>query len=878
MGITSYAQNFEDVMLWRALNTVGCGFYIDVGAQHPVIDSVTKAFYDNGWRGVHIEPTVAYATMLRDDRPEDTVLQVALAESVGLLKFFEIPETGISTADVDLAEGYRNAGRIVHEITVPRITLANVFEMIGARDIHWLKIDVEGFERQVLEGWGDASARPWIVVVESTIPMTTVESYNRWENLLAERGYQWAYFDGLNRFYISAEHPELGNFFKSGPNLFDEFSLNGTANAPFCRKLLSHQQSEIEALHRAAERAMEYEQQKIEQLNGKLAERQSGELCSLHDRLNQFDENAQQRESLLNEQLSTIRAELAEQQSGEFHGLHGRLNRFEESVQQREGVLNEQLFTIRAELTNVSVGVAQREQEFAGRVLEARVEAEQKAHLLQMRDDLRLQAFADRENRLNEQLDSARGDQVRLLQDVAARENVWAQQAIQFRKETEALLRLLVQREQQSNGRLTELRDEFERAAAQREQESRARADAVQQDHAGVNAANAANLDRLQRKHEDLLSLVAERTHQFADELVQIHHENQRQLQALNEGHIEAVRIIETQLAFERDRYLEVESASQTRQGELRLQLSERQSTMEALIKAHSDSERLLRDQFVRERQVTQALHGHIRTLRSSFSWRFAVALRSMCRRLRLGPIGGSLDFEESDAAICQIESLTCHVVPQNDPMRQTNNPSVMTYTSSPVSAKSVTELLAHHDRQFVRCAYITLLGRAPDSDGEIYYLGRLQLGYGKTAVLAQIAESTEAKRFAAKLPGLERLIVEQRRARHWFWRAFERGERLERRGNKLEYEFDRMNERLEQLTSNQLKLGTEVRQIARVMNGLLTRSGVTGENVAQDSPSEEQQDVNTTEIDLSELSLPVKRIFVELGKAVEAASVEEDK
>ena len=55
MSIVSYAQNFEDVMLWRALGHVSNGFYIDVGAQHPIIDSVSKAFYEHGWRGVHVE-------------------------------------------------------------------------------------------------------------------------------------------------------------------------------------------------------------------------------------------------------------------------------------------------------------------------------------------------------------------------------------------------------------------------------------------------------------------------------------------------------------------------------------------------------------------------------------------------------------------------------------------------------------------------------------------------------------------------------------------------------------------------------------------------------------------------------------------------------
>lgn len=41
-------------MLKRALKDIDCGFYIDIGANDSEIDSVTKAFYDEGWRGINI--------------------------------------------------------------------------------------------------------------------------------------------------------------------------------------------------------------------------------------------------------------------------------------------------------------------------------------------------------------------------------------------------------------------------------------------------------------------------------------------------------------------------------------------------------------------------------------------------------------------------------------------------------------------------------------------------------------------------------------------------------------------------------------------------------------------------------------------------------
>ena len=54
--MVSYSQNYEDVILQRALRNVSRGFYIDVGAAHPVHDSVTCHFYKSGWSGINIDP------------------------------------------------------------------------------------------------------------------------------------------------------------------------------------------------------------------------------------------------------------------------------------------------------------------------------------------------------------------------------------------------------------------------------------------------------------------------------------------------------------------------------------------------------------------------------------------------------------------------------------------------------------------------------------------------------------------------------------------------------------------------------------------------------------------------------------------------------
>src|SRR3546814_8148035 len=104
MSRVCFGQNFEDVVLWRALEHVQAGRYLDIGAQHPVIDSVSQSFYREGWRGVHVEPTPQYAAALRKDRPDETVIEAAAGDQTGLITLFVFPDTGLSTTTPQVAQ------------------------------------------------------------------------------------------------------------------------------------------------------------------------------------------------------------------------------------------------------------------------------------------------------------------------------------------------------------------------------------------------------------------------------------------------------------------------------------------------------------------------------------------------------------------------------------------------------------------------------------------------------------------------------------------------------------------------------------------------------------------------------------------------------
>jgi FkbM family methyltransferase len=229
MPFVSYAQNFEDVMLKRALASVSQGFFIDVGAGYPEADSVTRGFKDLGWRGINIEPLHDPFQQLIGSRQDDINLQVALGSTPGDQTFYEIVNAnGLSTTKPEIAKKHKIEGREVKETTVPRLTLREVCDAYVDGPIHFLKIDVEGSERDVLEGADFSKYRPWIIVLESNHPNSTKENYHLWEELLIQAGYEFAYRDGLNRFYVAAEHANsLSPHFEMPPNYFD-FYIRGS--------------------------------------------------------------------------------------------------------------------------------------------------------------------------------------------------------------------------------------------------------------------------------------------------------------------------------------------------------------------------------------------------------------------------------------------------------------------------------------------------------------------------------------------------------------------------------------------------------------------------------------------------------------------------
>ena len=216
----TYSQHFEDWILYCALRDVQDGFYVDVGASDPCCLSVTKAFYDMGWTGINIEPMKDEYNKLCLERPGDINLNIGVGSENASLEFF-LAGPG-TTCDPETARGWGNIDEVKKEIIAVR-KLADVFEehlKDKGKTIHFCKIDVEGFERSVLEGMDFHKFRPWIIAVEATLPGTSIPCHDKWENLLLDNDYELGFIHKINRYYFDNRlHGERIGKIKSG---FDE--------------------------------------------------------------------------------------------------------------------------------------------------------------------------------------------------------------------------------------------------------------------------------------------------------------------------------------------------------------------------------------------------------------------------------------------------------------------------------------------------------------------------------------------------------------------------------------------------------------------------------------------------------------------------------
>lgn len=168
----SYSQEGEDLILSRYFDSQKQGFFIDVGAFHPIRFSNTYLFYRLGWSGINIEARPGSKKLFDQLRKRDINIEIPINDSQKELTYYCFNEpalNGFSPQLSDERNGMRNF-KVVKEIKMKTKRLDNILDkyMPLGREIDFMSIDVESLDLNVLKSNSWSKYKPKIVVVEDS--------------------------------------------------------------------------------------------------------------------------------------------------------------------------------------------------------------------------------------------------------------------------------------------------------------------------------------------------------------------------------------------------------------------------------------------------------------------------------------------------------------------------------------------------------------------------------------------------------------------------------------------------------------------------------------------------------------------------------------
>lgn len=173
----SYSQCGEDLIIRFIFDQLQIAkpTYIDVGAHHPYYLSNTALFYENGSRGINIEPDPQLFEAFTKYRKKDINLNIGIGAEDGEADFYLISSPTLNTFSKEEAEAYKNEGdyTITGTIKTPVRSLKTILNgHYQASFPQLLNLDAEGIDELILNSIDYTSSYPLVICVE-TISFST---------------------------------------------------------------------------------------------------------------------------------------------------------------------------------------------------------------------------------------------------------------------------------------------------------------------------------------------------------------------------------------------------------------------------------------------------------------------------------------------------------------------------------------------------------------------------------------------------------------------------------------------------------------------------------------------------------------------------------
>ncbi len=162
-----FSQEGEDVLLSRVFDKKQTpGFYIDIGAHHPLTLSNTYFFYLKGWRGINIDAKPGTKALFDKHRPEDINIESGISNKDGLMDYYIFEESAYNSFDSAYVSQISNKSKLIETKKTKVTTLNAVLSKYNVKEIDFLSLDVEGSELNVLQSFDLNTFKPKVFVVE----------------------------------------------------------------------------------------------------------------------------------------------------------------------------------------------------------------------------------------------------------------------------------------------------------------------------------------------------------------------------------------------------------------------------------------------------------------------------------------------------------------------------------------------------------------------------------------------------------------------------------------------------------------------------------------------------------------------------------------
>lgn len=168
----TYSQTGEDKILSHLFNSLGKSriSYLDIGTNHPVMNSNTYLFYKKGSRGVCVEPNPELCKIIAKARPGDKCLNLGIGmTNKDQADFYLMSSHTLSTFSKEDAQNLDKGGnyKIKKVLQIPLKSINSIVKENFTSPIDLVSIDVEGWNEDIVESFDFNANRPFCFCVET---------------------------------------------------------------------------------------------------------------------------------------------------------------------------------------------------------------------------------------------------------------------------------------------------------------------------------------------------------------------------------------------------------------------------------------------------------------------------------------------------------------------------------------------------------------------------------------------------------------------------------------------------------------------------------------------------------------------------------------